>query len=254
MDTDLGKRWDDFFASGFYFEGWTFRIDPTRDEQEVAGVLKLLEPTPGTHILDWCGGYGRHAIKLARLGFRVTLLDKAPNHIRLARSAAESAGVELNLICADFRETPASVQADYAVNVFTSGIGYLTEEDDIWALRSLYAALKPGALFLLDTMNLFWLVRNYQPKGWDHNDTDTKRLLEERHFDFWTNQNCSVTTLWEVNKEERRQEYRLRVYSPAELASVLRRAGFEPERLYGNFEGQPFGFDSRRIIMISRRA
>lgn len=251
--TEQEKRWDEFFANGFYFEGWDFRIDPQQTQAEVDGILALLKPRSGIHLIDWCGGYGRHAVEFAKRGFQVTLLDKAPNHIEMARQAAEQAGVSIELVCADFRQTPALVQADFAVNLFTSGIGYLTEEDDVQALRSLYAALKPGALFLLDTMNLFWLARNYQPKGWEGDESGKKRLFDAREFDFWTNRNHSKTILWKEGQPERQMENDHRIYTPSELAAVLRRAGFEPVELRGGFDGQPFDFDNRRIIMISRR-
>jgi len=249
----LEERWENFFLSGFYANAWSFRIDPAQAQEEADGVLNLLNPPLGAHILDWCGGWGRHSIEFAKRGFQVTLLDFAPNHIQRAREEAESAGVSLNLICADFRQTPVSIQADFAVNLFTSGIGYLTEEDDVQALKSLHAALKPDALFLLDTMSLFWLVKNYQPRGWYGDESGTKRLLEEREFDFWTNQNRSHAFFWELGSEERGQQLEHRIYSPAELAAVLRLAGFEPVSLYGDFDGRLFDFDSRRIVMVSRR-
>lgn len=254
MKTKLEKAWENFFWTGFYADGWEFGIEPERTQKEVEGVLNLLNLPLGAHILDWCGGWGRHSLELAKRGFQVTLLDFTPSHIEWARRGAEEAGISLNLICADFRQTPASVQADFAVNLFTAGIGYLTEEDDVQALSSLHTALKPGALFLLDTMNLFWLVKNYQPRGWRESPDDTRRLWEKREFDFLTNRNHAEIICQETGGEERRQQTDHRIYSPAELAAVLRQAGFEPVQLYGEFDGQEFNFDSRRLIMISRRS
>jgi len=253
MQTLLEKRWQDFFWSEFYSEAWELKIDPQRAGQEVDGVLKLLDPSPGSHVLDWCGGWGRHSIPLAKKGFKVTLLDFAPNHIERAKKAAEATGVELNLICTDFRQTPASVEADFAVNLFTSGIGYLEESDDLLALKSLYTALNPGALFLLDTMNLFWLVRNYQARSGDMSKDGSQRLIEQREFDFWTNRNLSRLLYWEKDKKEVKQRLEHRIYSPAELASLLNRAGFKPLRLYGDFDGSPFGFDTKRLILVSEK-
>lgn len=253
MKDQLEQNWQEFFWGGFYADAWGFRIDPQKAEQEVNGVLKLLNPPPDSHILDWCGGYGRHSVIFAQRGFKVTLLDFTPSHIQMAEQAAKATGVELSLIQADFRQTPPSIQADFAVNLFTSGIGYLTEQDDLLALQSLHAALKPEALFLLDTMNLFWLVKNYQPKGGDMSEDRTKRLVEQREFDFWRNRNISQILYWKKGGEEVEQRLEHRIYSAAELMSVLRQAGFEPLELYGGFDGQPFGFDSRRLIIISKR-
>jgi len=253
MTTSLERQWQDFFWSGFYAKAWRSVIDPQKTQEEVTAVLKLLNPAPGSHILDWCGGEARHSILLALQGYKVTLLDFAPNHIQTAREMAEQAGVHLNLVCCDFRETPSFIQADCAINMFTAGIGYLTEEDDVQALKSLYAALKPGAKFLLDTMNLFWLVRHYQPNSGEMAEkTGSWRKIEQRRFDFWTNRNQAVILYWDKGGETI-QETDLRIYSAAELIAVLRRAGFEPLQLYGGFDGSPLGFDSRRLIIVSQR-
>ena len=91
--SELEKAWDELFSSGFYLDGWDFKLGQTQTQQEVKGVLELLGIKKDDHILDWCGGYGRHAIELARLGYTVTLLDKAPNHIELAEKTAQAVGI-----------------------------------------------------------------------------------------------------------------------------------------------------------------
>jgi len=245
--------WQGFFESYFYWKAWVFRIDPERTAKEVEGVLELLKPKSGSHFLDWAGGWGRHTIELAKRGYQVTLLDFAANHIEMARRLAEEAGVKVNFVHSDFRQTPASIQADYAINLFTSAVGYLTEDDDLQAFRSLHAALKPGALFLIDTMNLFWLVKNYQPRGWHESEDGKRRLLSERKFDYMTNRNISREVYTEAGGEEEEHRLDLHIYSAAELATILRRAGFEPVELYGDFNGESFDFDSKRIVMISER-
>lgn len=242
-----------FFHSGFYEEVYRGRIDEARTLQEVEATLRFLKAEPGAHILDWCGGWGRHSVEFAKRGFKVTLLDFTRRHLKGARRLAEETGVELTLVCKDFRKTPASIQADHAVNLFTAGIGYLTEKDDLQALRALYTALKPGARFLLDTISLFWIATNYQPRDWKESKDGTWRVLEEREFDFWTNHNRSRVIYQKSDGTEEEQTLDHRAYSPAELAAVLRRAGFEPVELYGDFDGQPFTFQSRRLIMVSER-
>jgi ubiquinone/menaquinone biosynthesis C-methylase UbiE len=253
VKTQLDQEWENFFRGGFYQTGWSWTIDAKRTQEEVDGAIALLNPPPGSHILDWCGGWGRHAIGFAKRGYKVTLLDFAESHIEMAAQAAKEAGVAVNLVCADFRETPESINADYVVNLFTAGLGYLTEEDDVLALTSLYRAIKPGARFLVDTMNLFWLARNYNPAGWHESADEKIRHLSTREFDFLSNRNQSKEILLVVGQPERRQNLNHRIYSPSELANVLRRAGFKPDKLYGDFNGSPFGFDSKKIIMISSK-
>jgi len=252
MNTLLEEKWKQFFTSGFYLRAWDFARE-WRSEEEVEGVISILEPEPGDHFLDWCGGTGRHSLLLAQKGFRVTLLDWAPNHLDIAREQARRLGVDdrMEFVCCDFRRTPSNIEADYSLNLFTSGIGYLGKEEDVKALKALRGALKEGALFLLDTMNLFWLVRNYRPMDGRVSPDGSKRRIDQREFDFWTNRNRSRTLYWEEGKEEE-DTLEHRIYSAAELAGVLEQAGFKPLSLYGGFDGREFGFDSRRLIMVSR--
>lgn len=247
---------DDLFASGLYLAVWPTSVGSALNHEtsqaEADGVLRLLEMPEGSHILDWCGGYGRHSIELAKRGHRVTLLDYTQCHLDLAGKNAAEQGVELELIQADFRETPPGINAQFAVNLFTSGIGYYTEVDDAVALRSLYATLAPKAKVLIDTMNLFWITRNFQPRGWQGPAEMYPVLIELRSFDPLTSY-LTAESRYLSPEGEQRFTSRLLVYTPERLARVMREAGFRVTDLYGDLEGGEFGFDSRRIVMIAEK-
>ena len=44
-----------------------------------------------------------------------------------------------------------------------------------------------------------------------------------------------------------------RLYSPADYGRLLRRAGLEPERWFGSFDGSALELDSWRLIVLARR-
>lgn len=251
------KDWIYSFFGGekdFYGRAYLWMLTPRKTKEEVDSILKLLKPKPKSHILDWCGGWGRHSIGFAKRGFKVTLLDFCGKYIEKAEADAKKAGVKINTICTDFRKTPSSIQADYAVNLFTSGLGFLEEKDDLLALKSLHKALKPKAKLLIDTVSLFYIVKNYKEKDQRISPDKTKRFSEERKFDFWTNRNYSTVIFQDkTEKIEGKNQDIVHLYSPAELARVLKQAGFKPVELYGNFKGSEFSFDSKRIVMISVR-
>ena len=48
------------------------------------------------------------------------------------------------------------------------------------------------------------------------------------------------------------RETDIRLYTPLELAAVLREAGLEPLRWYGGYDASELGLDSRRLIVIAR--
>ena len=251
MNTQYEKAHEDLFWTGFYAKAWEPNTQPERTEREVEGVLRLLQPTPGSHILDWCGGPGRHAVELATRGFQMSLLDYTKLHVDMAKERAEEAGVPLAIYHSDFRDTPASIQADYSINMFTAGLGYLTPEDDLKALCSLHAALRPNAKVLIDTGCLWWLVRNYIPNTWSA--FDDSLVLHTRKFNFLLNRNEETLLVKKPDGSEETHTINHRIFSPAELVVLTEQAGFETEALYGDFDGSDFTFLSRRIVLVVRK-
>lgn len=247
-----------FFGGEKDFYGNVYKtmgvFDKKDTEKEVDYILNLLKPEPNSHILDWCGGWGRHAIPLARRGFRITLLDFSVEYLEQAQEYARKEGVEITTVCSDFRYTPSHIQADYAVNLFTAGLGYLGEENDIVALRSLLSALKPQARILIDTMSLFWIVKNFKDNNWDEAPNGKKRYFQRRTMDFWTNTEKAVNTFQDTEtKTENTVNIELKLYCPADLSRVLKTAGFVPKELFGGFDGSNFSFGSKRLVMTAQR-
>lgn len=265
MATDRREWIHNFFGGSEDFYGTVYTalgiFDKKDTEKEVDGVLSILKPEPGSHILDWCGGWGRHAVPLAKRGYKVTLLDFSKEYLERAETYAAREGVSLNLVHADFRKTPPSIQADCAVNLFTAGLGYLGEENDVIALTSLRAALKPGARILIDTMSLVWIMRNFMSRSWEESPNGINRRLEKRSFDFWTNtvqsdsifQTMDDDCIDDTKDITRRCSHSLKVYSPADLARVLKTAGFVPSELFGDFEASEFMLNSKRVVMTALR-
>ena len=68
------KKWiDKFYREGndfyrkTYENGQYYDLDGAYEAKQIA---KLLQAEQGSHILDWCGAWGRHAIPLAKNGHR----------------------------------------------------------------------------------------------------------------------------------------------------------------------------------------
>lgn len=253
------KHWiHQFFGGSRDFYGTVYTamgvFEKKNTGMEIDGVLKILKPDPGSHILDWCGGWGRHAVPLAKRGYKVTLLDFSKEYLERADKNAQREGVSLNLVHADFRETPPEIQADYAVNLFTAGLGYIGEDNDILALKSLRNSLKPGSRILIDTMSLVWTMRNFMTSNWLESNDRTKWRLDKRSFDFMTNTiNSTVVYCDRQAGKEMSCHHYLKVYSPADLARVLRAAEFVPKDLFGDFESSEFTLDSKRVVMTALR-
>ncbi len=248
----------DFYEDSYTAVGAFRKSDAAKEIQD---ALTLMGAEPPAHVLDWCGGWGRHAIPAAKFGYRMTVLDFSERYVERLKRDAETAGVEIEGVVADFRETPPSIQADFAVNLFTAGIGHgsmdnpaATKERDRMALASLYDALKPGAPFMIETMALSWLMRNFTESSWRDSEDGTKRLLERRQFDFVTNSTISTWIFQDkATGIERSHTFPLHIYSPVELIELLGSVGFGGFRLYGTFDGQPFTRESKRIVLVCKK-
>lgn len=240
-----------FYQSAYENTGVMAKFDSRKQAEQIVGLLGAKQ---GSHILDWCGGWGRISLELLRLGYSVTLLDFCQPFVCQAIAQAQLEGLPLKTVVSDFRETPWDIKADFAINIFTAGLGHLGKEEDIKALRSLHTALKPGASFLIDTMSFSWIARNFLERGWQESGDGRYRLLERRSFDFLTN-TIQSTCIYE-DREERKEEKvetALHLYTPAELTEVLWTAGFSPIKLFGGLDGSDFSFGSKRIVLISQR-
>ncbi|MDQ7841519.1 MAG: class I SAM-dependent methyltransferase [bacterium] len=249
MNQNPGLR--DFFASGFYEEYWPEADDPGSVKAHAAQVLSLLNASQG-HILDWRGGHGRYAIWFARAGLQVTLLDFMREYLDAAKSLFDEAALPVRLIEVDSRNTPRDIEADFAV-CLNSSVGFMSEDEEVKAFASLNAALRPGARLLLDCMNLFSLMKPIAGCAIENRGDDGCIRRSEGRFDFETNVWHKTFELVKPDGTSVRREFNQTIYTPQQLVSLLRHAGFTTERVLGDFDGSPISFDSRKIVMIVRK-
>ena len=91
--------WREFFDSyAPQYMNEAFTADSVR---EVEFLVEVLGQPAGASILDVGCGTGRHAVELARRGYRVTGFDLSAGMLAEAAKAAGEAGVEVELIQAD---------------------------------------------------------------------------------------------------------------------------------------------------------
>jgi len=118
--------------------------------REVRELVRLLPCPRGSRILDVACGIGRHAIPLAKEGFEVTGVDWSSSYLWEARRRASRAKVPVRFLRRDMRALGLPAEFDAVTNLWTS-FGYFPKEsDDLRALRSMRAALKPGGWIFLE--------------------------------------------------------------------------------------------------------
>lgn len=213
-------------------------------------------------------GNGRIAIEAAKEGKHVIGVDSSRAMLRLARKRADEAGVggNLTLIEADFTEFEVPEPASLVAIPFHS-IGHLLEEDARRAcMERAREALAPGGRFVFDHFV-------YDPAM----AAKVDRTVHLRST-FTDEKTGGEVLLWFTSLQDRaRCRYRMLVWTevldlsglvvqkrvrqidfswmePAEARRLLGEAGFEVEKVYGNFEREPFDEErSGHQIWFARR-
>jgi SAM-dependent methyltransferase len=248
---EAAPDWYDGYFEREWLDEIALQAPAERTELQVAFLLERLEAAPGRRVLDLACGHGRISLPLARAGWRVTGLDLSERSLALAREASEREGLEIEWVRGDMREPPPG-PFDAAISVFTS-FGYFADEaENQRVLDAVAAALAPGGLFLIDTVNLLGLVKRYRERGFEQTESGAL-FLQEHEFDVLAGRNRARWTF--VREDGSRSElvHSVRTYTPHELAVMLARAGLEVAGAWGDFEGAELTFDSWRLILLGQK-
>lgn len=220
-----------------------------RAEVEVGLLIELLDLRGGERILDLPCGIGRHALELARRGFRVTGVDRTDAYLDEGRRAAAGESLGVEWVRCDMREFARPGAFDLVLNMYTS-FGYFEDPaDDRRAAQAFFDALQPGGRLVMELHGKENLAAGFAPREW-HELDDGLLLLEERSItDSWR----SVHTRWIIFRNGRRSEvaFSLRLYGASELIDLLEGVGFTDVQALGNLEGDPYDEHAGRLVMVA---
>ena len=244
MSDDVWREFFDSYAPQYMNE--VFTADSVR---EAAFLVEVLGLAPGAAVLDIGCGTGRHAVELARAGFAVTGVDISAGMLREAGKAAAAAGVKLELVEADATWFDLGRGFDAAVCLCEGSLGLLGGDDpfahDAAVLARAFAALRPGAPFVLTLLNGLRMIRDATADQVERGAFDPATLTESFEME------------WQAEDGPRRLPIRQRGYVPSELVLLCRAAGFAVEHVWGGTAGdwgrRPVELDEMEIMAVLRR-
>jgi ubiquinone/menaquinone biosynthesis C-methylase UbiE len=244
--TSSAETWDSLFSE-FYLRAYASdERDADAGEQALAAALLAGYPQGGD-LLDVPCGFGRHAIPLARAGYRVTGIDRSQALLDEARRRAGD-GPAPEFVRADYRDLPfADASFDAALNLFTS-IGFLGDEEDTRALAEIGRVLRPGGRLVIETMHRDRLVTLTTDRDWELLG-EGRLLVAQSTFDYASGVAQTTQTLIGADNERESRTWSLRVYTATELVAMLERAGFADAKCYGDLEGGPLSSETRLVIV-----
>jgi SAM-dependent methyltransferase len=214
-------NWWETFFEGVAVDMWLQAVPAEHSLREADRLEKLLGAAPGGEILDVpCGG-GRLSLAFSERGYRMTGVDWSSQFLDHARASQGSDKVAWER--RDMRDLPWRERFDAAFCVGNS-FGYLDDEGNTSFLRSVRAALKPGARFVLETpMVLENLLGHLQPRPW-WKAGDVYLLVENQYDPSTSRLDIEYTFCRAGMVEVRRGSHR--AYAYRELVALIEAAGF----------------------------
>ena len=216
----------EFDFEGVFDEDYLYFYDTfltsERNAKEVDQVVTLIEREAGAEILDCPCGHGRITNALAEQGFSMTGLDATELFLERARADAQTRGLDVEYVHGDMRSLPWRDRFDCIVNWFTS-FGYFDDATNREVARGFHDALRPGGRLVLETFNVLRLAKYEQRLDLVERGDDL--MIDKVDFDPSTSV-ISSERIVVRGGSVRRANYRIRLYTFAELRALLESVGF----------------------------
>lgn len=221
--------------------------------KEIVNLLSLQKDTP---LLDLCCGAGRHLLVLRELGFRNLIgIDLSEELLQVAAREITakngSTPFAIPLIQGDMRAIPFENHFAAILSLFTSFGYFEADEENQAVLNTVYRALRPGGVFLLDYLNRKYVIENLVPE--DEKTLESGHVKNVRSLTADCRRVEKTTTFIQGETEHQFQES-VRIYDPDEMAEKLKMAGFINIRRHGSVSGDTFSHTSDRLILVAEKA
>lgn len=217
--------------------------------QDIEQIVALLALEANARVLDLCCGPGRHACELARLGFRVTGVDRMASYLAHARDRAQKWELDIEFVEDDMRRFVREDEFDAIVNLYTS-FGYF--EDDAENQRVLENArhsLTRGGRLLIEILGKESVAKNWRGRWWKELE-DGSLICEERVVADGFDRLDSRWIIVDPDGTRHSVKGIQRIYSATEMKAMLRAAGFADIAVYGSLSGGPYDRDAERMVAV----
>jgi len=221
-----------------------------RDEREagqfIGKLLSYLAPPKDSAFLDLACGKGRHSLRIAEEGFRVTGADLSEKNIA---AAVKKETDRLRFVRHDMREALGQAQFDYVLNLFTSFGYFKSMDENERVMDAIFTELKPKGKVVIDFLNADLLSKGLVPAEEQVID-GVKFTINRSIEDGFIIKNITVDDGGKIH------QFKERVMSltKGHFTGMLNRRGFEIIDIFGNYHLDKFDPDtSGRLILIAKK-
>ena len=218
-----------------------------RNNEEAAffidNLLGHLNLPKASRCWDLNCGKGRHSLYLHQKGYEVIGTDLSEESICFAKQQ-ETAG--LHFYKHDMRNLFYANYFDGVFNLFTSFGYFKNQQDDVRVFQSVYKALKPGGLFIVDFFNAACVLANLKA-------SEEKQVGEVAfHIRKRVENNIIIK---EITAEDKTGKHlfkeEVKVFTLADFTALADKTGLSVKHCFGNYKLEPFNENtSERLIII----
>ena len=199
---------------------------------EVEFLLKEINHDKSKRILDVGCGTGRHAIELAKLGYKITGVDLSNSQLKRAKEKAASANVNIDFQLMDARYVNFVAEFDL-VMMICEGAFPLMEADDMnyKILQNAERALKFGGKLVFTTLNALFPLYHSVKDFLDGLPNEFQTT--EENFDLLTFRSTSTVEVKDDLGNVKTVQCSERYYTPSEITWYLQTLGFKKIEIFG---------------------
>jgi len=235
------------------FEEWYPIVYQHRDEkeaqQQVEFVLSKLNFQYNQKILDLCCGYGRHLFFLYP---KVSFLVGFDLSLYLLKKAQNFLPIKISLVRGDVRYLPFSQESfDIVLNFFTS-FGYFDEDkENIRQIEQVSFVLKNKGTFFFDYLNPAQVEKI--------TNMETEKIYqsyiikEKRYYNKNKNELKKEVFIYLNTQLIKSYIEKVKVYSLDEISSIFSSQSLSIQKIYGDYNGEPYTEESPRLIIIGEK-
>lgn len=217
---------------------------------EIDFIEEVLQLPHGAAVLDLGCGTGRHAIELARRGYRVTGVDISGGMLEVARRNAAVAGVDVEFVESPAQKFAGARRYDCAISLCEGALCLFSEEDDIWAkdmgvFACMAEHLLPEKPFLITVLSAFRMIRSLTDEQVAAGAADLCTLTTRNPCDVDVDgRNVSIQAIE-------------RYYTPPEIVRMVNRVGLKVDHIWGGTAGNwrrgPISLDEFEFMVVGHR-
>ncbi len=242
------SEWTKKYFDEFYLKYFLLNQSEETTEKQARLIERFAEK--GSKILDAGCGIGRHSVKLGEKGYSVVGIDFSPLYVEYAKKEAQRKKLNnVSFRVEDVRKISYVNEFDLIINMWSS-FGYFDDETNLEVLKRFYRALKNKGKIIIDIENRDYILKYFIRETF--REKGDLFILERRRFHPLTS--IVTTHRYIIGKSVRKDYLRnIRIYSATEMINLFKLANLKTIEILGDYNGEKFGENSKRIIIIGQK-